>query len=227
LGGPDASRLAALEALGDGGTVLDVGCGGGAAGLALVPPAHRLTGVDRSAAMLARFAAATERLGIASQGVQGSWPEVSPGVEAADVVVCHHVVYNVVDVAPFIVALADHASRRVVVELTGRHPSAGLNPLWERFWGIRRPSQPTGGLFVDVVRELGFDPVVSSRQRPVAKAAANPADYVAFVRRRLCLPATRDSEVAEVLASDPAPVTEVVTVGWDPAEKGRGLSSIG
>src|ERR1035441_1335165 len=47
-----ASRRAALEALGAGGSVLDVGCGGGAAGIALVPPADRLTGVDISSAML-------------------------------------------------------------------------------------------------------------------------------------------------------------------------------
>jgi SAM-dependent methyltransferase len=222
---PSASpaRRVALEALGEGGSVLDVGCGGGAAGLALVPPAHLVTGIDISPAMLANFAAATERLGVASQQVEGSWPEVSPAVEPADVVVCHHVVYNVADVAPFVVALAGHARRRVVVELTDRHPSSNLTPLWERFWGLRRPGQPTAALFVEVVRELGFDPVVSRHRRPVAKSDTNTDAYVAFVRRRLCLPAERHGEVAEALAADPAPVTGVVTVWWDTAS----LSSTG
>jgi len=210
------SRRAALEALGEGGSVLDVGCGGGAAGLALVPPAHLVIGVDISAAMLANFAAAAERLGVAAQPVQGSWPEVSPAVEPADVVVCHHVVYNVAGIAAFVAALAAHARRRVVVELTDRHPSSNLNPLWERFWGLRRPAQPTASLFVEVVRELGFHPVVSRHQRPVAKSNTNPDDYVAFIRRRLCLPADRHAEVAEALAAEPAPVTEAVTVWWDP-----------
>ncbi|MDP9241458.1 MAG: SAM-dependent methyltransferase, partial [Actinomycetota bacterium] len=44
---PDTpSRRRALEALPAGGSVLDVGCGGGAASLALAPPAGRLVGVD-------------------------------------------------------------------------------------------------------------------------------------------------------------------------------------
>src|SRR5512146_2244172 len=42
------SRDRAREALPDGGSVLDVGCGGGAASLALVPPAASVTGVDTS-----------------------------------------------------------------------------------------------------------------------------------------------------------------------------------
>jgi SAM-dependent methyltransferase len=211
-----ASRRAALEALGNGGSVLDIGCGGGAAGLALVPPAHLVIGVDISAAMLAAFRTAGERLGITAKAVEGNWPEASPAVEAADVVVCHHVVYNVAGIAAFVAALATHARRRVVVELTDRHPSSNLTPLWERFWGLRRPAQPTASLFAQVVRELGFHPVVSSHQRPVAKSNTNPDDYVDFVRRRLCLPADRHAEVAEALAAEPAPVTEVVTVWWDP-----------
>src|SRR4051812_28598057 len=51
------SRQAALDALdalgGSGGSVLDVGCGAGAASLALVPPARRVIGVDSSPDMLA------------------------------------------------------------------------------------------------------------------------------------------------------------------------------
>src|SRR5512135_2791286 len=49
------SRARAREALPDGGSVLDVGCGAGAAARALVPPAGVLIGVDESAEMLAAF----------------------------------------------------------------------------------------------------------------------------------------------------------------------------
>src|SRR3954447_21492567 len=50
------SRDVALDALPGGGSVLDVGCGGGAGGLALVPPAGSVTGVDDGAGVLAGVA---------------------------------------------------------------------------------------------------------------------------------------------------------------------------
>ena len=46
-----------------GGTVLDVGCGGGRSSLPLVPPATELIGVDASGAMLDRFVAAAAAVG--------------------------------------------------------------------------------------------------------------------------------------------------------------------
>src|SRR3954453_16192011 len=55
------SRQLALAALGAGGSVLDVGCGGGAASMALVPPAGPITGVDSSERMLATFAEEADR----------------------------------------------------------------------------------------------------------------------------------------------------------------------
>ncbi|MGH9300094.1 MAG: class I SAM-dependent methyltransferase, partial [Acidimicrobiales bacterium] len=45
---PTPSRASALEALPEGGSVLDVGAGGGAASLPLAPPASLLVAVDES-----------------------------------------------------------------------------------------------------------------------------------------------------------------------------------
>ena len=45
--------------------------------------------------MLVGFAAAFERAGVTHREVLGRWPDVAADVAAADVVVCHHVVYNV------------------------------------------------------------------------------------------------------------------------------------
>ena len=89
--------------------MLDVGVGGGAASLPLAPPAALLVGVDQSEGMLATFADACERRRVAHREVQGSWPDVAGQVEPADVVVCHHVLYNVADVVPFVEALSEHA----------------------------------------------------------------------------------------------------------------------
>src|SRR2546423_2611117 len=54
----------ALEALPDGGSLLDVGAGGGAASLPLCPPAATVTAVDQNPDMLAAFAGLAAKRGV-------------------------------------------------------------------------------------------------------------------------------------------------------------------
>lgn len=214
---PGSPPLAAARAaLPPGGSVLDVGCGGGAAALGLVPPAGEVTGVDRSDELLALFAADAGAAGVAHHEVLGSWPEVAADVPPADVVVCAHVVYNVGDLPPFLTALADHARRRVVLELTARHPLAATAPLWRRFWDLERPDGPTADDLLAVLAELGITPDVARGSRPGHRDRRDPT-HVAMVRRQLCLPAGRDPEVADALAALPDEPVGVVAVWWDPA----------
>ena len=77
---------------------------------------------------------------------------------AADVAVCHHVIYNVPEPVPFVEALTAHARRRVVLELMPAHPVSNLNDLWMRFHGLRRPTRPTADDFVAVLAEMGIAP---------------------------------------------------------------------
>lgn len=213
FGGPrTVSQQRALEALPDGGSILDVGAGGGAASLPLCPPGADVTAVDQSAGMLDAFAALAERAGIAHREVEGLWPDVADRASPADVVVCHHVLYNVGDLAPFVVALTEHARHRVVVEITAFHPQALLNPLWEHFWGMVRPTRPTADDAIAVVRDLGIDVAFEAYELPPRWHAEHEKDLVAFARRRLCLPVERDPEVAAVL-EPPAPRPHV-TMWW-------------
>jgi hypothetical protein len=83
---PGPFRVRAMEAVPPGGVVLDVGAGGGAGSLPLVPPAGLLVAVDESPAMLATFAEAAEELGAArarrapGRGrVDGASPPERPG----------------------------------------------------------------------------------------------------------------------------------------------------
>jgi SAM-dependent methyltransferase len=218
FGGRDAPAGAlhriAQGGLGDGRTVLDVGCGGGAASIPLAPPARHLIGVDSSPEMLASFAAGAEAAGVTHREVPGEWPAAAFGVPPAEVVVCRNVVYNVADIAPFVTALSAHAIHAVVVELTEFHPSVALAPLWQQFWNLPRPDGPSAALFIDVIADLGYEAVAESEARPVNKATSR-AGYVAFVRRRLCLPASRDPEIAAGLA-DAATMTTSVVVAWEP-----------
>ncbi len=207
------SRRRALEALAPGGEVLDVGCGGGRAALAIAPPAGSVTGVDESDSMLAAFAEAAGERGVTHREVKGSWPEVAGEAGTADVVVCHHVAYNVPLLGTFCVALSEHARRRVVLELTARHPMVATAPLWERFHGLSRPGGPTADLASDVLREVGIEPTVE--RFVLERRPADRAEIVAFTRRRLCLPASRDREVDEALGPDWGAFRELVTLWWD------------
>lgn len=207
------SRQRALEALGAGGDVLDVGCGGGRAGLSLVPAAKSVVGVDESEEMLSSFSAAAQARGVLHSEVLGAWPDVAPEVGQADVVVCHHVAYNVPLLAPFVVELNARARRRVVLELTERHPLVALAPLWERFHGLERPAGPTADLAYEVLVEAGIEPVLERFATGVAQPSRELV--VAFNRRRLCLPASRDAEVDEALGQDGGSGRELVTLWWD------------
>ncbi|HLG68937.1 MAG TPA: class I SAM-dependent methyltransferase [Chloroflexota bacterium] len=218
------SNLRALEALPVHGSVLDVGCGAGAASVPLLSKAGRITGVDSSADMLAAFRKQMDRRGAVTT-VQGAWPDVASQTPAADVVVCHHVAYNVPDLASFARKLTDHAGVRVVMELTARHPMSRLNDLWLHFHGLRRPDGPTADDAVAVLTELGY--AVERQDWDSSSLGSlgrftSPDELSAWLRRRLCLAADRDREIWSAVATtvverDGAyslPPLPVVTLWW-------------
>lgn len=189
------SNQRALDALPEGGSVLDVGCGGGAASLPLASRAGHLIGVDPSPEMLHEFRTRAEKTGAAVSVIEGDWPQVADATPAADVVVCHHVFYNAPELAAFALRLTDHARARVVVELTEHHPLRRFNDLWMEFHGITRPDEPTADDAVAVLNELGLNPQREDWTPETITGFASRQDLVAFVRRRLCLPKERDSEI--------------------------------
>ncbi|GAA5171700.1 MULTISPECIES: class I SAM-dependent methyltransferase [Amycolatopsis] len=195
------------------GAVLDVGAGAGAASLPCAAKLTRITAVDTDSALLASFAERAKALSLPYEAVEGRWPDVHEQVGEFDVAVCANVLYNVPDLPPFLTALARHA-RRVVVELTERHPMARMNPLWRHFHGIERPDGPTAADAVEAVRELGFEPEVVCWEKD---AAPMPFDeLVAVTRRRLCLGVERTAEVAAVLEREPLEKRRLRTLVWSP-----------
>jgi SAM-dependent methyltransferase len=220
--GPSFQR--AWNALDPPGTVLDVGCGAGAACLPLLPRCTELTAVDSEPDMLDLVGQRAAAGGVTPRLVTGRWPEVATQVGAADVVTCHHVTYNVPDIEPFLAALTAAARRVVVVEMTAQHPLASLNRLWLRFHGLARPAGPTAANLLEILAAMGFSAGHERWRRP------GGADYDSFeeltdvTRRRLCLPPERADEVALALAElgiDPQhPIDlgssgrEVFTIWW-------------
>jgi len=210
------SNREAARRLPAGGAVLDVGAGGGAASLPLAGVAGRLVAVDESPAMVAAFLAAAEAAGVPAQGVEGRWPEVAGRVAPADVVVCHHVLYNVADLAPFAEALTGHARHRVVVELTDRHPLVDLGPLWRRFHDLERPTGPGADDAVAALEALGLRVARQDWESQDRFGFDDLDELVAFTRRRLCLPADRDPEVAAALLDEGTRQVDGVWVSGQP-----------
>ena len=214
----------AWEALANPGLVLDVGAGAGAACLPLVPRATAMTAVDSDRDLLSVLVDNADRLGKAVLPVCGRWPDVAGEVEPADVVTCHHVLYNVADLGPFVAALTSHARRLVVVELTARHPLTALNPLWERFHGLVRPNVPTACDALAVLEELGLAPGHEVWSRSGESDHGSFEDLVEVTRRRLCMGPGRAGEVASALrelgvegdraAELRSPGSELVTIWW-------------
>jgi SAM-dependent methyltransferase len=224
----------ALEALAEPGTVLDVGAGGGAASLPLAARGHatRVVAVDVNARLLAEFARAATAIGVDHVTIEGRWPDVADRVPTADVVTCHNVLYNVPDLVPFADALTARARRRVVVELTPRHPIARLNPLWRHFHGLDRPEGPSADDALQVLLALGLAARAERWSRPIDPEEMPFAEAVEVTRRRLCLPPERAGEVAEALRSLGAHHgtmaelgtvdQELVTIWWPGGATGKG-----
>jgi len=207
------SRRRALEALPEGGSVLDVGVGGGASSLGLVPKAGFITGVDTLEAMLELFQASARAAGVEARAVLGAWPDVADEVAAADVALCHHVIYGVTEIEDFVLALTARARRRVVLELSANPPQRGLNPLWKALHGIERPDRLVADEAEAVLRYMGLRVEREDIVLPPRSQEVTP-QLVSSVRRRLCVGEDRDPEIEEFLRARTPEEQRVVALWW-------------
>jgi 2-polyprenyl-3-methyl-5-hydroxy-6-metoxy-1,4-benzoquinol methylase len=206
------------EALDPPGTVLDVGCGAGAACLPLAPRMTGLTAVDSDEAVLGLLTQRAAAAGIDAQATVGRWPDIAPKVAVANLVTCHNVIYNVPDLGPFVDELTSHARRRVVVETTAVHPLTSLNPLWLRFHGLTRPQRPTAADLLAILTAMGLRPEHTEWSRPAEADYQSMPELVEVTRRRLCLPAERAPEVEAALrdlGAAPGHLGDLGTAGRD------------
>ncbi len=144
------------RAIGPRTTVLDVGAGTGRFVVALAPLAARVTAVEPNAHMRAYLGEEIASLGLHNVDlVDAEWQDPSVDLRA-DVVLCSHVLYPILDVEGFLRKLDRSAGRQCFVYLRADHPDRLTSPLWERFHGEPRRLSPTYVAAVDVLAEMGI-----------------------------------------------------------------------
>jgi hypothetical protein len=194
------SARKALEVMPIAGRVMDIGVGTGAASMPLTSKAFLIVGVDPSAEKLQEFEILTSTHGVQAKRIQGTWPKAEKRVTHADVVISHHLLYNIPDIAPFVQAMDNRALLRVVIEITSEHPLAWMNDLWKHFHGVERPSGPTAADAYAAIKEVGLPAEMQEEvTEPILSGFEEKKDAIALVRRRLCLPPEKDDEIAEAL----------------------------
>jgi SAM-dependent methyltransferase len=207
------SHQRSREAMPVGGSVLDIGCGGGIASYAITPPASHVIGVDEQQAMLDLYRANAEKFSVTSETVLGQWPAVSDVTPVADVVTVFHVAYNVGEIVPFLAALNSHARKRVVIEVPIVHPMSNMNEGWKHFWDLVRPTVPAASDLISVLDEMGIKATIEYFESEILlDKKVDGAN--GFIRRRLCLPEERQSEVDAFIAENPMPERRKLAVIW-------------
>ena len=136
-------------------TVVDVGAGAGRLALPLALRCRHVTAVEPSpsmASILLQQAADYHIHNISL--VQERWEAAE--VDAADVVLCVHMLYTISDIEPFLRKLESHAQERVLVVIFNAPPQSQIYPLWQRIHGEERLPLPSLPQFEEVLRELGI-----------------------------------------------------------------------
>ena len=229
---PTPTTRRALEALPEGGTVIDIGVGGGATSLPLAGRAGSIVGIDAQADMLDGFLANAAAAGVEARGVTGTWPDAAAEVEPADVVVAGHVLYNV---------SGDRAVRpragcaRAQPRGPRAHREASARLDARPLAAIPRPrtaGRADGGRCASPCSASWGSP--SEREERVVAGErvsggfGRREDAIHSIRKRLCLPADRDAEIADALGDRLREFDGVWDVGpWSgPSSRSGGIPPV-
>lgn len=194
-------------------SLLDIGCGGGVAAYGSSAP--HVIGLDHQQEMLDMFKVNADKYQKTYETILGNWPEVSEKTPKADVVVAHHVAFNVQNIEEFILTMSQHAHKRCILEVPKFHPQTNVKGLWKHFWNIDRPSTPTADDLMPIFAELGIKAHIKHWVGET-RGLSNFDEDVKIVRIRLCLPQSREEEVKQYLLQHPPSKTrELATIWWD------------
>jgi SAM-dependent methyltransferase len=177
--------------------VLDIGAGTGRYALALAPLVKHVYAVEPNASMLSYLQADAQAAGIANiSSVTSTWQEADPTL-SADVSLCSHVLYPILDLEHFLTRL--HKATRQSCFLFMRATSFDeiSDPLWRRFHGEPRCLPPGYIHALDVLYEMGIYANVEVVSTTQSMSFASLEEAVAEMREQLILP--EDPEITEEL----------------------------
>lgn len=135
-------------------SVLDVGAGTGRFSLALAPHARQVTALEPNATMLNYLLQERDALNLSNlTAVRTRW-EDAPVDLRADIVICSHVLYPILDIAPFLQKLHAAAEQACYLYLRATQIDMLTTPLWQHFHGDERQQAPGYIHALDVLYEL-------------------------------------------------------------------------
>ena len=151
-------------------TVLDVGGGAGRFAIPLARRCRHVTVVEPSDSMIEMLRSTAAEAGVDNiTVVQEKWEDAQ--AEPADIVLCAHAVYGIVEIEPFLRKLADHARQRAVIVVHSVAPIAIAAPFWKTVHGEERIVLPALPELLPVLWEMDVWPDVemlgASRRRIV------------------------------------------------------------
>jgi 2-polyprenyl-3-methyl-5-hydroxy-6-metoxy-1,4-benzoquinol methylase len=149
-------------------SVLDVGAGTGRFTLALASLAAQVTAIEPNASMLSYLREEVAASGLTNvRLLQSAW-EDAPADLHADLIVCSHVLYPILNIEPFLKKLAAASNQACYLYLRAISIDNLTAPLWQHFHGTER-CQPPGYIHaLDVLYELGIYANVTVVEAPFA-----------------------------------------------------------
>ena len=188
-------------------TLLDVGAGAGRLCVPLSFHCRRIVAVEPSPSMVQVLTQQVSELSVRNLSVvQSTWEDAV--VEAADVVLCCHVLYVVKKVESFVRKLETHARETVLAVLFDSSPQASIYPVWRQVHGEERLRLPALSEFLEVLSELGVDPAVELLPPQHARGFDSQDHALEELTRRLYL-APASPEAADLEFALPGLLEEV------------------
>ena len=174
---PDAALRRVLDIAGPDTTVLDVGAGGGRLALPLALRCQHVTAVEPSPSMVEQLCEGAAEAGISNLSVvQANWEDAE--VEPADLVICSHVVYGVVEIDQFVRKLDAHARGEVAVFAFMESPPSRFASFWRAVYGEERLNMPALPELLQVLWQLDIYPNVEMLPADARSAFGSREDAV-------------------------------------------------
>jgi SAM-dependent methyltransferase len=149
-------------------SILDVGAGTGRFTLALAPFARQVLALEPNAAMLGYLREEIKERGVRNVTLtQTRWEDASADARA-DIVICSHVLYPLLNIVPFLQKLDLASEQACYLYLRATHIDTLTAPLWKHFHGTERQLPPGYIHALDVLYELGIYAQVEVVKAPFA-----------------------------------------------------------